>query len=139
MADKLVTWSDIYSIGSEKIDNQHKKLIDLINTLFNSFSEGNAEKIIPDIIKELTEYSHYHFKTEEDLFEKYNYAEKEEHIQKHKEFIEQIDKWKDKMLHKDKNLHYELMNYLKKWLLEHIKGDDFKYRDFFKKNNITIN
>ncbi|MCD6556216.1 MAG: hemerythrin [Bacteroidetes bacterium] len=138
MSKKLVTWSEIYSVGIKIIDEQHERLIDLINILFNSFSEGNAENIIPEIIKELKEYTEYHFKTEENLFEKYNYPDKENHIQKHKDFIQQVDNWKDKMLHNDENLHYELMNYLKKWLTEHITGDDFKYKLFFKENNIKI-
>ncbi|NPA69129.1 MAG: hemerythrin family protein [Chlorobi bacterium] len=138
MAKELVTWSEIYSVGINKIDNQHKKLIELINKLFASLSEGNAEDIIPDIIKELTEYTQYHFKTEEDLFEEYNFPDKNEHILKHKNFIQQVEKWKDKLIQNDENLHYELMNYLKMWLIEHITGDDFLYKDFFKKNNITL-
>jgi len=32
---RLVTWSSTYSVGIKIIDEQHKKLLDLVNDMFN--------------------------------------------------------------------------------------------------------
>ena len=138
MSKDFISWNEIYSLGIEKIDNQHKKLIEIINKLFDSFSEGKAEDIIPEIIKELTEYTQYHFKTEEELFEKYNYPEKESHTGRHNEFINNVKDWKEKLNNNNKELPYELMEYLKKWMLQHILKEDKDYGKFFKEKNITV-
>ena len=138
MATKLITWNQSYSVGIDKIDNQHKILVEIINKLFESFSNGKAESIVSDIILELVEYTEYHFKLEEDLFEEYNYPEKDDHILKHKQFVGQVFEWKNRLSKGDSNIHYELINYLKTWLLEHIQGDDISYSQYFKENNVTL-
>ncbi len=138
MATKLITWDLSYSVGIDKIDNQHKKLVEIINVLFESFSNGKAERIVSDVIHELVEYTEYHFKIEEDLFTEHNYPDKEDHILKHKQFVDQVIEWKTKLSEGDNNVHYELINYLKTWLLEHIKGDDVSYSQYFKENNIIV-
>ena len=138
MSTKLINWDQSYSVGIDIIDKQHKKLVDIINVLFNSFSDGKAERIVTDVINKLVEYTEYHFKIEEDLFEEYDYPEKEEHILKHNQFVDQIIEWKNKLSTGDKNIHYDLLNYLKTWLLEHIKGEDTLYSQYFKENNIII-
>ncbi len=130
MDKEFITWSDIYSVNIEEIDKQHKQLIDIINKLFNAFSEGKAEKIIPEILKELTDYTNYHFKTEEELFEKYNYPDTKVHKDRHSECVNQIEIWKEKYQKDITNIPYELMDYLKKWLLQHILKEDKSYSKF---------
>ncbi len=131
----FIKWNEIYSVGISEIDDQHKKLIDIINKLFKGFSEGKADEIIPDIINELINYTEYHFKTEEDLFNKYNLPEKEKHIQSHKQFVEKIKTWKDNI--NEKELPYELMDYLKNWLVNHIMKEDKQYSSFFEGKDIS--
>ncbi len=138
MSNEFIRWNDLYSLGIEKIDNQHKKLIEIINKIFDFLSEEKAEVIIPEIIKELKDYTQYHFKTEEDLFEQYDYPDTEDHRLKHQEFIDMIGKWSNEIKN-NKNILYEMMNFLRKWLLEHILHDDRAYGKFFKDNNIQIN
>ncbi|MCF6365328.1 MAG: bacteriohemerythrin [Bacteroidales bacterium] len=138
MSKILIKWDKSYSLGIDLIDKQHKKLTDIINKLFSSFSEGKAEELIPTVINELTEYTIYHFKTEEELFDKYNYPGKENHVSGHNSFIEQVNNWKIKLKNNDENVHYECISYLKSWLIEHIQGSDVSYSNFFKENNIKI-
>ncbi len=139
MSVDFIKWNDnIYSVGNDVIDNEHKELIQIINKLFNAFSEGKAEDIVPEIIKELSNYTQNHFKTEEDLFETHNYPDKDVHIAKHQDFINQIEIWKNKIKQGEKNIHYELMDFLKTWITEHIQKDDRSYNTYFKEKNIRI-
>ncbi len=130
MNKEFITWSDIYSVNIEEIDKQHKQLIDIINKLFNAFSEGTAEAIIPEIIEELTDYTQSHFKTEEELFIKYNYPDTKKHKDKHSEFINKVGIWTKNYNNNLSNIPYEMMDYLKKWLLQHILEEDKSYSKF---------
>ena len=136
MGKKLITWNEEYSVGYNEIDTQHKKLIDIINVMFSAFSSGKARELVPDVINKLIEYTKYHFETEEKYFYKYQYPKTEEHIEKHKEFIQMIQDFEIKFKTKDKNLHYDILYYLKNWLTDHILGDDKTYANFFTDNKI---
>ena len=70
---ELFTWSDEMSVNIKRIDEQHKKLIDLLNSLFLAMIEGQAQSVIEKIVGELINYADYHFKTEEYYFEEHNY------------------------------------------------------------------
>jgi hemerythrin-like metal-binding protein len=65
---ELIVWSDELSVNIEEIDKQHKKLIDVINVLFNAMIEGKTQNIIDTIIDDLIDYAKYHFSTEEKYF-----------------------------------------------------------------------
>jgi len=86
----------------------------------------------------MLKYTDYHFKTEEELFDKYDYPKSGEHKVIHNDFFEKTNYYKAKYEEGEENIHYDLMKYLKDWLLAHIQGEDVKYVDFFKENGIEI-
>lgn len=132
MGKKLIEWSSIYSVGYEDIDEQHNKLIDLINEMFSAFSEGLAEKKIAKILTELIAYTQYHFDLEEKYFYKHNFPETEEHIKEHQGFVASIIKFQEDLIKGKENTHYEVFEYMKKWLVNHILVSDIKYSTFYK-------
>ncbi len=134
----LINWDESYSVGSNIIDEQHKKLIELINKFFNLFSDGKANEAVPEILGELVNYTKYHFKTEEDLFKKFNYPLTDEHIEKHAKLIKKVNQWNEELKTNSANIHYDLIIFLKDWVIEHIKGDDKDYGQYFKENDIRF-
>ena len=65
-------WIDNYSVHIKEIDDQHKKLISLINQLEESANTGNFKDTVNNALEELMEYVHTHFETEAYYFEKTN-------------------------------------------------------------------
>ena len=124
--EKLINWSDEYSI-CPMIDEQHKKLIDIINELFFALMEGKACVSIENIIKELHDYTVYHFSTEEKMFEEKNYEFTEEHKAEHTFFVNKIKEFRERFNVQDSALFFDIMNFLKDWLLNHIAIMDKKY------------
>lgn len=137
MAEKLITWTKEYSIGYSKIDNQHKKLVKMINELYDSFVEGNAENMTENILKKMINYTDYHFKTEEEAFEKYNYSDTKSHIKEHKDFVEKATNFYQDFKNGNVYVTYDIMNFLREWLVNHIAVSDKKYGIEFQKQNIT--
>lgn len=140
-----ITWSKEYSIGLEQIDNQHKKLIFLINKLevLTMYAPTHADfKLKLDkIMEELINYTILHFSTEEVLMDMFDYEDMIEHQKSHNNFIEMIKLEKEKLEIIVTNKDWEkvaieldkILKYLQNWLINHILKSDKKYTDFFLK------
>ena len=128
---ELITWDDSLTTGISIIDAQHKVLINKLNKLNSSIKAlNNSELNI--LLDELLEYTFYHFETEEDYFEEYNYENKEAHVKEHDGFRKYLKKLLKVDIKNDTNLQNELLNFLKNWVEHHIKDVDMKYVEFFK-------
>ncbi|MDO9510828.1 MAG: bacteriohemerythrin [Bacteroidales bacterium] len=134
----LFEWDEEFNTGIPEIDNQHKALVGLLNSLFNLLREGKARNEVSEALNQLTAYSEVHFKTEEAFFIQYSYPETETHIACHNAFIDKIDSFRDQMTGSNLTLSIDVFKYLKLWLQEHILGEDMKYRDYFKEQGITV-
>ncbi|TDT68028.1 methyl-accepting chemotaxis protein [Hypnocyclicus thermotrophus] len=123
----LIKWDNKYSVNNEKIDNQHKKLVTLVNTLNAAMLLGQSKSIINEIIAELADYTVTHFKDEEEYMESIGYDDLENHKKIHKTFVEQVVKVQNDIKSGKSSVSNELIDFLKKWLIEHIMKTDKKY------------
>ena len=127
MADKFIEWSNIYSVGIEEIDNQHKKIFNLINETYNVSQLNETE--FRKLLEELNNYANFHFKLEEKLFEFTKYPGSLSHVQEHNAFRDKIKQWKES----PKNtIEIEIFDFLVDWLIEHILHVDMKYAPYVK-------
>jgi len=130
----LMNWQDDYSVGVKEIDDQHKKMFDLINRLYESIKESKDRKLREEFLQELSNYGKFHLKTEEDYFEKFKYPQKEEHVKIHDLYRNKIKEFVNKK--DDIFLSFEIIDYLEDWWLEHITSVDKDYQDFFNKKGL---
>ena len=130
-------WKDAYSVRNSLIDSQHKEIIRMLNSLNNAFLNKQESKITGLIINDLVEYTKVHFKTEEDFFKGVDYKFETEHIAEHNLFITQIAEFKGKYESNNSALTFQIMNFLRKWLMSHIQDSDQKYVDSFEKAGIN--
>ncbi|RMD50425.1 MAG: hemerythrin, partial [Ignavibacteria bacterium] len=84
-----IEWKHYYNIGVPEIDEQHKKLTDMINELIVARNEGKEEEVFGKILKSLVEYTQVHFSSEEKHMKQYNYPGLVEHQHQHKALIGQ--------------------------------------------------
>jgi len=136
----FVEWDNKYSVGIKEIDEQHKKLLDLTNRLYNACTQGKdiAENEFKDVIKEAVNYVKIHFKYEEDIFNKYNYPETKQHKLEHENFIKKILEEVKNFESGKQFVPNNFVRFLRDWTLEHIAISDKKYSLFFKSNNIVL-
>jgi hemerythrin len=133
----LIQWKDDYSVGVLLIDTQHKRLIELINSLNDAMKQGKGKEIIGKIISEMLLYTKRHFSTEEQYFDKFNYEKSEEHKCEHNEFVKKVQNFKADYEAGKIGVSVSVMNFLSSWLREHILDSDKQYRTFMKENNIS--
>lgn len=131
-----IKWYDSYSVGVRRLDDQHKKLIDLLNRMFDSVNDKNYGKAVQDVINEMIAYSEYHFETEEVLMEEYDYPHFAEHKIEHIDFKLKISEFMTKYENGTERLNMEILKFLKDWLINHIRIEDNRYKAFFNSKGI---
>ncbi len=132
----LISWSEQLSVGIDSIDDQHKKLINMINALDDALAEGRADDVLQKIFDGLTVYTVKHFSYEEDLFALYNYPETQDHNKEHQALIEEVKSLQKKMKEGDFMIGIEVMSFLKLWLTNHILKTDMAYAPYLKMKGV---
>lgn len=121
-----INWQDTFSTNIELIDNQHKTLITMINRLERANAGGTAEDEIAKIITELVQYTRKHFADEEQHMRQIKFAGYERHQQLHRELISQIVDILQRLKAGREVGAFELLSFLKDWLINHILKEDRK-------------
>lgn len=132
----IITWTELYSVGVERFDQQHKKLFVIVNELHDAMSSGRGQMELKNILDQLIDYTQTHFAAEEKLMREYHYPDFEKHCQHHKELTQQVLDFKTKYDSGKIGLSIQLTQFLKDWLANHILGEDKQYSLFFQSLNI---
>ncbi len=130
--EEFVVWQDDYSVGIEAIDQDHKKLLALINNLLAAQQCRTGVELERQAMDELMDYTQVHFKREEDLMRKHGYADFEGHKAQHDQMVTQVRLFRSRYEEKGRGAIPEVARYLKLWLLQHINGTDRKYVPFLR-------
>jgi len=134
---QFMVWNDRIGVGVEDVDADHKKLIAMINELYDAILAGSGRKKLSALLDRLVDYTRYHFAREEELFARTGYPDAAAHKQQH----EEMAKWINTAWHRYRNSNiaapsFEVMNYLKDWLFDHILGSDRKFAPHMKAHHI---
>jgi hemerythrin-like metal-binding protein len=133
----LCVWSDDYSVGIKEIDEQHKRLFDIINELHNAMKEAKAKSVLGKVIKDLIDYTEFHFSSEEILLKNCKYPDFNQHKLIHDQFTVKVKEFEQKYLNGTVLLSQEIVQFLKDWLIKHIKESDKQYSMFIIKANVA--
>ncbi len=126
----LINWDDKYSVKIKEIDNQHQKLVRLINLLHDAMKEGKGKQVVGKILNDLVDYTVFHFAYEEKLFDRYSYPGGQTHKLEHNDLVQKVKKYVNDFQSEKPILPMEVMNFLQNWLINHINGTDKKYSSF---------
>jgi len=126
----LMTWDDALSVRIDAIDEQHKKLIELLNRLHESKATKRGNATLRKILKELIDYTVYHFAFEEKLFDKYRYEDAAEHTASHRRLESQVLEFAKAFEAGSASLSADLFLFLRGWLNGHIRGSDREYAPY---------
>ena len=126
-----VEWTEDLSVKIGAIDNEHKKLIMLLNKLNEAMAQGQGQTAMAGILTELTSYTRTHFKNEENLMEKHGYPNINEHKKQHADLVIKLQEIQADYNSGKISLSLSMFNFLLSWLQTHIKKEDKGYSAFF--------
>lgn len=126
-----IVWDEGFSVGVRDLDEQHKRIITIVNTLIDMKDAEVDSEIISDTLTKMTQYAGDHFKAEEEYMLNYEYPEYSSQKKQHQEFKKKtVDFCVGTMVHKI-TIPTEMFAYLKSWWTNHILKEDMKYKEFF--------
>jgi hemerythrin len=134
MDEDSVVWDDVYSVGFEPIDDQHKELVKMTGELFDACEEGvlTADMAFLETIKKALDYAETHFADEEDYMRDANYPHLGEQKNQHAAFVAEVQKSIEEF--EAGNIEpIDMARFLKKWLLNHIAVSDKRYAPYLAK------
>lgn len=134
---KIAYWKQEFSVSVKSIDEDHQKLFDLLNNLFEAMTRGQGKEIINGIVKDLEDYTVYHFNREETYFRVTNYPQSKSHIEEHQFFRNKVAEIKKAIQVNNGSIAPELLGFLSDWLKNHIAKSDKAYEEHFKKHGVV--
>lgn len=132
MADyDLIVWNDRFVTGIDKIDEQHRILINLFNEANTRLTTHYSAEFLEAITRDLLSYALYHFETEEQLMQQYDYVEDvDTHIQQHRRFSTRVVAVRNNIKMGILISHEDLLAFLNSWLIDHILNTDKRLAAF---------
>jgi hemerythrin-like metal-binding protein len=131
---KFIEWSEHFSVGNERMDNQHRELFDIIADLRTAMTsedvlvEYEAEW---EVVERMIAYAVRHLSEEEQLLEECNYPDLAKHKEMHREFLAKILEIEKAIENGDDAPSVEkLCDFLENWLSHHILEADRQYRPY---------
>lgn len=133
----LMEWNDSLVLGITSIDQQHRKLVEMINDLYDGFQSGRGREAMARVFGGLIEYTANHFAHEESIFDRTGYPQTDAHKREHQALVKKVLDLKAKFEDGDQNIFtQDLMLFLKNWLVNHIMGTDKKYVPHLKASGV---
>ncbi|MCT4594646.1 MAG: bacteriohemerythrin [Anaeromicrobium sp.] len=137
----MFSWKDEYSCNVKRVDDQHRELLRIGNTLYEMVRlkkhEDNYDELVR-VLNELKEYTIYHFQTEEKLMEEYGYEDLFMHKFEHKSFLKKLEGLElNELDEKQFEVTMDLIVFVANWIEQHILKSDKKYKEFFNSKGIS--
>lgn len=127
-----IEWTDTFSVGVPTIDEQHQRLVALINRLFLAIMDNAGEAILGEVLAELGRYAHHHFAYEERLLAENGYpaAQFNVHRAEHERLTAAVADFNRRMQTDSATLDLALYDFLRGWMTDHLCGSDSQYATF---------
>lgn len=133
----FMDWSDSLDVGVGSINEQHKKLVGMVNDLHDAIQKGQGGDVLGKTLDGLIDYTKTHFAYEEQLFAQTGYADAASHKQEHDKLCATVLDVQAKFkAGSGDTLSGEVMTFLKDWLVNHIQGTDKKYGPHLSSNGV---
>jgi hemerythrin-like metal-binding protein len=132
-AEPLIRWNPAFSTGLEKVDEQHKRLISLLNYMNDAVRKGEQKNVLGKALIVLAGYVAYHFATEETMLRQYGSYEVIGQKSHHDDLTRYIQGVRKEVDAGDIVIDQEVMNSLKAELINHLLNIVKKFEDFVDK------
>lgn len=131
-----VMWRDEMSVGNAKIDNDHKYLISIVNTIEAAMDCDISSEALSAYVSQLFDYSYKHFQREEQYQIEIKFPDREAHKKEHRNLMEQIRQVHNNLQsHADSGAYKyttpDLVHFLRDWLMNHFSQEDMKMKGYF--------
>lgn len=122
-----VEWQACYSVANEQLDQQHQRIVAMINQLGDAMDTGAEKTALMKILSDLAGYAKTHFADEERMLEQCDYPLLDDHREKHAALNRQLADLYRTFYTSSRPQSVEVMLFLQHWLYDHILEQDKTY------------
>lgn len=122
----FIEWQDRFNVGVERMDVQHRQLINLLNTLYDGVTADIPPAQVWPLLEGFNRYADNHFDTEQRLARDANvdHLFVERHIIEHEAYRTRMRTFKLQLEKNDKYVAVQMMSFLSEWWTHHIQTSD---------------
>ncbi len=132
----FIEWTTKYRINVDVIDEQHRRLVQMVNDLYDAMVERRSAEGVRDVIVRMDEYAREHFSVEEAHMTELDYPDRREHVAQHARFTRKTRELQDRLASGKLILSLEVISYLRDWLTHHILHTDKQLGRFLNEHGI---
>lgn len=122
-----IEWKSNLSVGDRQIDDDHKRLFQIINDYEKAIKLKNIQEL-KRVFEDLVSYADEHFAREEKIMFKKNYPFAEAHVRHHADLREELKSFHQGLVVEKKFKPAEASAFLKTWLIDHIIAEDLSFK-----------
>ena len=127
----VVKWRDSYNVGVEQFDQEHHRIVDLINLMFEAVRDKSSKDVVEKICQDVLSYTEYHFANEEQALREIKYPNLEEQLSEHARLRAETQRLQEIIKDRFPEGTVEFYHFLREWLIQHILESDKKYGPYF--------
>jgi hemerythrin len=131
MPGKLFDFDKEFKLGIEPIDNEHIKLVDMLNQVHALISDGKKAEARQYFTETLSGYVIEHFSNEEKFMESIGYPAIDEHKKIHENFKNSFHDLIPSLESADEAAFRKALTDAFTWIITHIGKTDRKYAAFY--------
>lgn len=120
----LFAWSEELNVGNKFIDDDHKKLVAMVNSFHDAMEQGRGNDVIGKVLHNLVIYTKEHFSREEAEMQRIKYPKYLAHKLEHDKLIKEVADLQTGFTSGKTMLTMKISKFLRDWLLTHIKQTD---------------
>jgi hemerythrin len=133
---ELFDWKPEFSVSVSSFDTQHKRLFSLAASLHQAMREGRGRQILANLLNDLILYTRSHFSSEEELLASNGYPLLESHRDEHQRLLQKVADFQKDFLAGNAHISVELMDFLQKWITNHILKTDSAYGTYLNRHGL---
>ncbi|MDH3349680.1 MAG: bacteriohemerythrin [Desulfobulbaceae bacterium] len=126
----ILAWDKNIILDHPIIDQQHQKLVILVNEFYEAIRKKEANSAIMELLQGLIDYTEFHFKDEQNLMRLNQYPDYLPHVSEHRKFVAHVADCYTRISEGKLVISLEITSFLRSWLVEHIKVTDKKLCTF---------
>jgi hemerythrin len=131
-----IKWSPDFTVGVEILDEQHKRIVLMVNRLIRAKDLPTGSETVSDLISQMLKYAQEHFKAEENLMDEYGFPLLDQHKQSHVNYRKKVGDLCKAVLVDVPTVPQVMLNYLIEWWQNHILEEDMAYKNFFNEKGV---
>jgi len=115
-----ITWRDEYLTGMRVLDEQHRQLIELLNSLDDAVRRDRGPRVVDAILNDLIAFTQEHCGYEEQVLAVAGCDDLAAHQRRNREWLGAVERFQHEHLTAGRPLSAEFRRSLREWLADHL-------------------